>query len=265
VLSHKVRQANERSRKLSRRSIVTLGEDELKAYSLDRTPPNPQEQTNNLILWLGDSQASPDDEATEQLSTLAAILGAKITRNEGAALWLLTELSKTGIFELTDISDTFSAALTLGGWEAYEGLKHAQIVSRRAFMAMKFGEAELDGVVRDCFKPAVEDAGFELFTVTDDQPAGLIDNQIRAAIREARFVIADLTHGSNGAYFEAGFGEGLGLPVIYTCEAITFKEKQTHFDTNHMVTIPWRSDNLDKARRDLTATIGATLPDEAKR
>jgi hypothetical protein len=41
---------------------------------------------------------------------------------------------------------------------------------------------------------------------------------MRAAILASRFVISDLTHDSPGAYWEAGFGEGLGLPVIYTCE-----------------------------------------------
>lgn len=85
-----------------------------------------------------------------------------------------------------------------------------------------------------------------------------------AAIRSARFVVADLTHDNNGAYFEAGFAEGLGVPVIYTCEAQKFKEKKTHFDTNHMHTVPWDITNLDEAGRLLTATIRNTLPADAK-
>jgi hypothetical protein len=77
-------------------------------------------------------------------------------------------------------------------------------------MAMQFGDAEFNRVVNDCFKPAVKAAGFELRLLTDGQPAGLIDDQLRVALRTARFVIADLTHANNGAYWEAGFAEGLG-------------------------------------------------------
>jgi len=106
--------------------------------------------------------------------------------------------------------------------------------------------------------------GFELRILTDGQGAGLIDNQIRAAIRRAAFVIADLSHDNNGAYFEAGFAEGIGLHVIYTCRADIFKEKKTHFDTNHMVTIPWDPLDMPAAAEQLKNMIRATLPTKAQ-
>jgi hypothetical protein len=62
----------------------------------------------------------------------------------------------------------------------------------------------------------------------------------------------------------AGYAEGLGLPVIYTCEEGIWNEKKTHFDTNHMVTIIWNAANLDAAAANLTATIRATFRSEAK-
>ena len=37
-------------------------------------------------------------------------------------------------------------------------------------------------------------------------------------VRDAAFVISDLTHDNSGAYWEAGYAEGLGKPVIYICE-----------------------------------------------
>jgi catalase (peroxidase I) len=91
----------------------------------------------------------------------------------------------------------------------------------------------------------------------------MIDDQLRAAILGSRFVIADLTHGNNGAYWEAGFGEGRGLPVIYTCEEAAWKSQKTHFDTNHLRTIIWNERNFAKAGNELAATIRATLPNEA--
>jgi nucleoside 2-deoxyribosyltransferase len=154
--------------------------------------------------------------------------------------------------------------LTMKGWRKYEELRKQRVESRTAFMAMKFNEAALDRAVEACFKPAVLRTGFELRILTDQQGAGLIDDQIRAAILSARFIVADLTHGSHGAYWEAGFGEGRGIPVIYTCEKSAWDKTKTHFDANHMVTIIWDLADLKKAEDALVATIRATLRAEAK-
>lgn len=137
-------------------------------------------------------------------------------------------------------------------------------------MAMQFGDDELNHAVEDYFKLAVKHAGFALRLLSDGQPAGLIDDQMRVRLRTSRFVIADLTHGNKGAYWEAGFAEGLGRPVIYTCRKKEWDERDelgkgtVHFDTSHLVTIIWDPANFDDAARRLTATIRATLPGEAK-
>jgi hypothetical protein len=83
--------------------------------------------------------------------------------------------------------------LTMRGWDRYAKLKQVRMNSRTAFMAMKFNDFQLDHIVDTCFRPAVNRTGFQLKKATDEQPAGLIDDQIRAAILAARFVIADLS------------------------------------------------------------------------
>ena len=145
--------------------------------------------------------------------------------------------------------------LTMDGWERFEALRKARIDSRIAFMAMKFNVTELDRAVDECFRPAVRRTGFELRVLTDQQRAGLIDDQMRAELLSARFVISDLTHGSYGAYWEAGFGEGRGIPVIYTCEKSRWKKSKTHFDTNHMHTIQREANNLKSAEDQLVASV----------
>jgi hypothetical protein len=107
-------------------------------------------------------------------------------------------------------------------------------------------------------------AGFKLPDLREGQPAGLIGNQLRVALRTSRFVIADLTHNYNGAYWEAGFAEGLGRPLIYTCRKQEWDANKSHFDTSHLNTIIWDPENLRDAGTRLTATIRATLPSEAK-
>jgi hypothetical protein len=76
--------------------------------------------------------------------------------------------------------------------------------------------------------------------------------------------VDNLSHGSHGAYWEVGFGEGRGIPVIYTCEKSAWHKTKSHFDTNHVLTIVWDSADLKKAEDALAATIRATLRAEAK-
>jgi nucleoside 2-deoxyribosyltransferase len=65
-------------------------------------------------------------------------------------------------------------------------------------------------------------------------------------IRMCRFLIADLTCGNQGAYWEAGYAEGLGKPVIYTCNKSYFDKEGTHFDTNHHQTVLWDPARLEQ-------------------
>jgi hypothetical protein len=238
--------------------------EHLSAYRKIGPPPTPREQTENLILWIGDKQPSPEQwEFSASNEALAAIVGARISTNESAFSWLLSEITPEHWFEVIVSQYQRKFRLSIKGWDFYQQLRHKRVVSRTAFMAMKFGDKMLNKMFENYFKPAVALAGFDLRCVDEGQGAGLIDNQIRAAIRYARFVLVDLTHDNNGAYFEAGFGEGLGLPVIYTCEVRKFNDKRTHFDTNHMLTIPWDQADPDSAASSLTATIRNTLPGEA--
>src|SRR3546814_14354246 len=82
---------------------------------------------------------------------------------------------------------------------------------------------------------------------------------MRSQIRDAAFVIVDLTHDNSGAYWEAGYAEGLGKPVIYICEKAKFGKAKTHFDTNHCTTVVWTRDTGEEFRAELIATLRRSL------
>ena len=241
-------------------------ETDLQPYQEDRSHIPPHEQLDNLILWIGKNQPSPHEWVKSDMHALGARIGASIGSDpsESGISWLISEFNGLGLFAFKRGDPDPQFRLRPQGWVRFGELNRRIVNSRTAFMAMKFGDAALDKVLRDCFQPAAARAGFTLRALNEQPSAGLIDNQIRAAIRASRFVIADLSHDNNGAYFEAGFAEGLGLPVIYTCEAGKFDAKMTHFDTNHMHTVKWDADKLDEAGQALTATIRNTLPLESK-
>ncbi len=238
---------------------VRLWKDTIQAHkNVGRVSPN--EQANRLITWLGNQLRDYSDSKPLEPTPLRAIMGAKTAKT---VLAIAEELRDTGTLKLFQ-GNPPGASLTFEGWHRYEALKSGQISSKRAFMAMAFGEDALDNIYRDCFQPAVAQAGFELVRADDYPEAGLIDNKIRVEIRKSRFVVADLTTNSLGAYFEAGFAEGLGRPVFYTCEKSDLEEKRVHFDTRNHLIVPWTRDTLANAAADLTNAIRNTLPSEAQ-
>ncbi|WP_294537563.1 hypothetical protein [uncultured Rhodoblastus sp.] len=262
VFSHRLRRMQPRDGR-----VLDIYETTFQSLRLEDPLPNVAEQADSLVLWIGERQITPPVLLHVSQAELSAWIGAAIVR-PGAydgLWWLIRQPEVKNFLEPSSSSDgVFRAGLNFAGWRRFEELRRLRIESRAAFMAMKFGDDDLTQMVDNSFRPAVQRAGFDLRLLTDGQPAGLIDDQMRVVIRTSRFVIADLTHANNGAYWEAGFAEGLGRPVIYTCRKKEWDERRVHFDTNHLVTVIWDSDQPDAASAKLAATIRATLPDEAR-
>jgi len=262
VLSHWIRSRHEANTPdESGRSEMILLDQPLVETIIKQRPPKPAEQANNLILWLGNNAETYDEflslEPVKDLSLIGSVTSVEF-------VWVTRHLIDSGTIEGTITSGDLSIRLSFSGWEYFEELKRGALDSRKAFMAMEYGDEQLDSVVEDVFKPAVKQTGFGLFKLVDRPKAGLIDDRLRVEIRTSRFLIADLSHENAGAYWEAGYAEGLGKPVIYTCEKDKFEKQKTHFDTNHHLTVLWHADNPSEAAEELKATIRATLPGEAK-
>jgi hypothetical protein len=249
-------------RKMQKKNEWPLVPPELVAQVINNPRlPSPFEQADNLIKWLGDTVDAPGIEIGLDSDRISAIIGASNLNNLN---FVVDSLISQGMISSSRTDAQRPLTLTFKGWERYEELKKGEASGRKAFMAMPFGNASLDNVFMNCFKPAVKRTGFELVRLDEVPKAGLIDDRLRVEILTSRFLIAELTKGNQGAYWEAGFAEGLGKPVIYTCEQDYFNSKSTHFDTNHHLTVIWNPDNLSEAANDLVATIRATLPEEAK-
>lgn len=250
-----------------RRAQQSNSEPELSSSMLEefvkRPLPSPTEQADFLIRWLAEKSTGPAEPVSLRLSAIAAVIGAK--SDEGRAM-IVDHLKSCGLIAETrpNGGGHIDLALTFAGWEHYEKLRRSGRISGKAFMAMKFGDTQLNALLQNVLKPAAKQAGFVLAKLDDNPKAGLIDDRIRVEIQSADFVVADLTHDNPGAYWEAGYAEGLGKPVIYTCESTKFEEHKTHFDTNHHLTVVWELGNQQLAGDLFKATIRSTLPHIAK-
>lgn len=254
-LSHALRRAQE----ASARPLFTSN---LAEAVIKQPLPRPREQADLLVRWLAEHIPDPGETVWIEHASQGAIIGSK--SRAGFEL-VLDHLFESGLVtgnqsKTLQGRDQACATLTFAGWDRYEDMKRGGRVYRRAFMAMKFGDEQLDRVLEEVFKPSALRAGFQLVKLTDVPKAGLIDNRLRVEIRASDFVIADLTHDNLGAYWEAGYAEGLGKPVIYTCEKSKFEQAKTHFDTNHHLTVLWDALSPVLCAQELTATIRATLP-----
>ncbi|HEB79593.1 MAG TPA: hypothetical protein ENI79_03850 [Rhodospirillales bacterium] len=223
---------------------------------LETALPNPHEQADNLILYMGRSTSdNPGNPFNIKLETVASIIGGLNSSDVSYAIYEMVQQ------DFIRARGSGQILLTLDGWGRYDELSKSSIDSRQAFMAMPFGKDTLDKIFQKHWAPAVTSAGFNLVRLDTRERAGLIDDRLRVEIRRSRFLIAEITGQNQGAYWEAGFAAGLDRPVIYICEKNEFKK--THFDTNHNLTILWTEDTLKDAAERLTACIRETLPAEA--
>src|SRR5262249_27583262 len=122
-------------------------------------------------------------------------------------------------------------------------------------------------------KPAIVDSGYDPRLIDEVQHLNHIDDEIIAAIRRSRFLVADLTGQRQNVYYEAGFAQGLGTKVIWTCRRDEVQQTGPHLDVRQYAFITWTPETLVDFRKRLAwrivRTVGqgpvrpATLPGQA--
>ncbi|WP_303827594.1 hypothetical protein [Asticcacaulis taihuensis] len=155
-------------------------------------------------------------------------------------------------------------SLTLSGTRRMEELTSEIVNSRQAFVAMWF-DPSLNESYEQAIEPAIREAGYEPRIIRKVEHNNKIDDEIIAEIRRSKFVIADFTCGFSkdgseavargGVYYEAGFAQGLGLPIIWTCREDIISH--VHFDTRQYNHIVWKdtADLKEKLLNRIRATI----------
>lgn len=121
---------------------------------------------------------------------------------------------------------------------------------RNVLVAMSFKNTEK---LREAIREGIHSAGYIAVFIDEVHHNELITPELLKHIRDSKFVVVDLTHQNNGAYFEEGYAMGLGKPVIQLCK----RGVQLHFDIAQKNTIMWETeDNIPKRLRDrIIATI----------
>jgi hypothetical protein len=175
--------------------------------------------------------------------------------------------------ELEYIENDFDARtnhirITAKGWQRIDDLSKPSYSSDSAFIAMWFDSSLAS--YRECVKKAIDECGYKPIIIDDVDFNDFIMDEVIQYIRQARFLIADLTcipeednktdprvSGGvrGGVYWEAGMAYGLGKTVIQTCRDDDCSKKRIHFDLNQYKTIFWKQEELTTEIRPLSSPI----------
>ncbi len=175
-----------------------------------------------------------------------AVLAARLYVPEQGCNEIRRELLAQGLLKETFRSPTHVAVvLTSEGWKRLSAVAKDRR-GTRPFVAMWFDET-MQAAYTNGIAPALIASGYSPpFRVDDPEHdanvdskdhISRIDNRILAEIRQARFLIADVTGQRQSVYYEAGFADGLGIPIIWCCRKD--EEQKMSFDTRQIAHILW--------------------------
>ena len=189
----------------------------------------------------------------EQL--LSDTYGLWVEREEGyvaEAEYMLQYLKREGYIETKTFMQLKSHKITLApkGYARVDVLQKYIANGRNVFVAMNFNNTEK---LREAIREGIRKAGYSEIFIDEVQHNEFITPELLKNIKDSKFVVVDLTHKNNGAYFEEGYAMGLGKTVIQLCKYGV----KLHFDVAQKNTIMWEKeeDIPEKLYNRIKATI----------
>lgn len=152
--------------------------------------------------------------------------------------YMLKFLTKNDYIETDEFKgiEPHSIVLTPKGYARVDELQKNTANGRSVLVAMSFRNTK---DLREAIRKGITDAGYDAVFIDEVQHNEFITPELLKHIRDSKFVVVDLTHKNNGAYFEEGYAMGLGKPVIQLCQSgVTL-----HFDIAQKNTIIWKEEN----------------------
>lgn len=172
--------------------------------------------------------------------------------NELGTLQILADLGY-----LKDANHDKTYTITAEGWKKVDELKKKILIRKQAFIAMKFGEET--NSIRESFRKAISESGYSVKIIDEKEHNNQIVPEIFYEIEQSLFVVVDVTYPNYGAYYEAGYAQGLGKEVIVCCQKNNFDNENSrpHFDIAQKSMIIWtdREDLVSRLKRRIEATV----------
>lgn len=148
-------------------------------------------------------------------------------------------------------NDTIAIQLLPEGYSRVDSIQKYSARGRNVVVAMKFGDDTNE--LREAIRKGIDKAEYYAIFIDEVQHNDFITPELLKYIKESKFLVVDLTHKNNGAYFEEGYAMGLGKEVIQLCK----NGIDLHFDIAQKNTIIWdtEDDIPDRLYNRIKATI----------
>lgn len=218
---------------------------------LSRFPRSTYEMLDRTLLNLASVTSHPSEVIEVKESDCLLFF----SRDAGGQLYMLRQMVQMGwITNLTSVPG--SLYIEAKGWQKVDELSRKSDKNfRQAFVAMWF-DSSMQEIYDKAIRPAVEQSGkVTCLRIDQLQHNNKICDQIIAEIRRSKYLIADFSGNRGGVYFEAGFAQGLGIPVIWLVREDHLSH--VHFDTRQYNHIVYSSaeDLYEKLSNRIQATI----------
>lgn len=134
---------------------------------------------------------------------------------------------------------------------------------RITFVVLRIGARDVDRLFDEVIAPATREYELEAKRVDLTEGHETITERILRLIDGSNLIIADLTYERQNCYFEAGYTQGKGIPIIYMARkdhdprrpGRKVNDPRVHFDLDaHKITY-WAEDDLKSARLELIQRI----------
>ena len=99
---------------------------------------------------------------------------------------------------------------------------------------------KFDKRYNDIYKPALEKVGLEPYRVDQDPGVGILIDAIEDGIQDATICLADITKDNPNVWYELGYANATGCPVILVCST---DREQFPFDIRHRKIIKYESES----------------------
>jgi len=125
--------------------------------------------------------------------------------------------------------------------------RNFQVSSKKplAFVVMQFGTEQYESLFSDVIEPACNASGVVPYRADFTFLPGLIIEDIKSKIRESRIIIAEISPDNPNVYFEIGYADALGKPIILISDQ---KEGMKPFDVRAYRTIFYENSIKGKSR-----------------
>lgn len=154
---------------------------------------------------------------------------------DNQAKFILDAMSELGYikYEVRDtnglnIARSFEVTILAKGFSRIYDLQKLQVTNKNVFVAMSFHESANE--IRKAIKQGIEDAEYSSLLMDEIVHNHQIVPEMLRLIKESRFMIMDITQPNFGAYYEAGYAQGLGKEVIITCSQEVWDKKDFSCD-----------------------------------